>query len=149
MEKTVTWVVIADHQHGRVLANDGPGRGLRRVERLSFETKLATNHQLVTDRLPRSINSQGGARHSIEPRVDPHRQEAMRFVAQISAAVAAAAVRGEFDRLVIVAPPRALGELRKALPEQVREMVIGELDLDLTKASMKSIRDHVAQFMPL
>jgi protein required for attachment to host cells len=147
MKKHVTWVLVADHQHGRVLSNEGPDRGLRPVNGMSFRTRLPTDRELVTDRLPRSMDGHGGGRHAMEPRVDPHRQEAERFVARVSRAISAAAQRGQFDRLVLVAPPRALGELRRLLPERVLAMVIGESDRDLTKASVDSIRAHVAQFM--
>jgi protein required for attachment to host cells len=147
VKKNVTWVVVADHQRGHVFANEGPGRGLQPVEGMSFETHLATDHELVSDRLPRSINSQGGARHGIEPRVDPHRQEALRFISQIVEAIVGAAERQEFDRLLLIAPPRALGEIRKLLPHRVRDRVIGELDQDLTRASTESLREHVAPFL--
>jgi len=150
MKKKITWVVVADHQRGRILANDGPGRGLQPVEGMSFETHLHTDHELVTDRLPRTSESQGsGSHHAIEPRVNPHRQEAERFVAMMAERIAAAAERREFDQLVLIAPARALGELRKHLPHRVRETVIRELDQDLTKNSTESLHEHVASFLAL
>jgi protein required for attachment to host cells len=147
MKKNVTWIVLADHQHGRVLSNEGPGHALQPVADMSFVTKLHTDQELVADRLPRSINSSGAARHGIEPRIDPHRQEAERFVAKISSAVATAATESRFDQLVLIAPPRALGELRKFLPSKVREMVVGEIDSDLLHASIDTIREKVAEFI--
>jgi protein required for attachment to host cells len=147
VKKNVTWVVVADHQHGRILYNDGPDRGLHPVDGMSFETPLPSNDELVTDRLPRSIDSTGDARHAIEARIDPRREAARRFVGKIAREVSTAARRGAFDRLIVVAPPRALGELRKALPHDVRDMMIGEIDRNLTTASMKKLQNDVAQFM--
>ena len=149
MKKKITWVVVADHQRARVLYNDGPGHGLKPVDGLHFETHLSTDHELVTDRLPRTIGSQGGARHGIEPRVDPHRQEAERFVATVADAISAAAGRNEFERLVLIAPPRALGELRKMLPHRVRDKVVGEIDQDLTRATNENLLSHVGNFLAI
>jgi protein required for attachment to host cells len=144
MKKTTTWVLLADHERAHVLANDGPGRGLQPVDGMEFSTELHRAGELMTDRLPRSVNSQTGMRHGIEPRIDPHRQEAAKFVAQVAQAVSSAAARHQFDRLILVAPPRALGELRDALPQQVRARIHAELDLDLTRASMTDVEAHLA-----
>ena len=59
----------------------------------------------------------------------------------------ASADRGAFQRLILVAPPRALGELRDSLPEAVRDRVVGELDLDLTKATPETVEAHIERFL--
>lgn len=147
MKKTTTWILLADHQRAHVLSNDGPDRGLQPVTGMEFSAELHRAHDLMTDRLPRSINSQTGIRHAIEPRVDPHRQEAEKFVAQVAHAISSAAARNEFDRLILVAPPRALGELRAMLSPQVHKRIHGELDRDLTRASMADLESHLASYL--
>jgi protein required for attachment to host cells len=41
-----------------------------------------------------------------------------------------AALKGSFDRLVLIAPPRALGDLRSSLAENVSRMVPEEIPKD-------------------
>ena len=42
------------------------------------------------------------------------------------------ALRNEFESLVIVAPPRTLGELRKHYHKEVQKRLAGEVAKDLT-----------------
>ena len=147
VKKNVTWVVVADHQHGRIYANDGPGRGLQLVKGLSFDTHLHRSREIGSDKPSRSFESQGSLRHSIEPRTDLHREEGARFIASIAQALSAAAQRGEYDRLVVIAPPRALGEFRKLLPSAVRGKLVGEVNEDLTKVPVARLPDYVGEFI--
>ena len=47
-----------------------------------------------------------------------------------------------YDRLVIVAAPSALGDLRPAISEQVRAKVTGEVAKDLTKTPDGEVAGH-------
>jgi len=49
--------------------------------------------------------------------------------------------------LVIVAPPKALGILRKRLPASLRAKPAGEIDADLTKADAGLIGRRVTEAM--
>lgn len=147
MKKTVTWVLTADHQHARVYANDGPGRGLTPVERLALDEHLPVSHEAGSHRPDIGFASRGGPAHGYEPRTTAHEQAGREFIRGTVAAISEAMAHGGFDRLVLVAPPRALGELREELPEHVRACVVGELDLDLTKAATADLLRHVEPFL--
>ena len=144
MKKTVTWVVVADHQHGHAFQNDGPNRGLQPVDGFSFETHLHFGRDLISDRPTRTFSRADGKPQAVEPKTDPHRQEGERFVAGMAAALAAASDRGEFQRLLLIAPPRALGEFRRQLPPKVRDKIVAEIDQDLTQVPVDKIVAHVA-----
>jgi protein required for attachment to host cells len=147
MKKTITWIVVADHQHGRILANEGPGRGLHQVSGSVSETHLHAARDIMSDRPGRSYESSGSARHAVQRRLDPHRAEGEKFVADITAYLASASDRGTFDRLLLIAPPRALGEFRKHLTPEVGAKVIGEVAQDLVKAPMSRIAEVAADHM--
>lgn len=147
MKKTVTWILTADHQHARVFSNDGPGRGIVPVENLSMDGHLPVSHEAGSHRPDIGFASRGGPSHGIEPRSTPHQQAGREFMDGIASAMSEALAHGGFDRLVVVAPPRALGELRELLSKQVRDSVVGELDLDLAKAPTASVLEHVERFL--
>lgn len=149
MKKTVTWIVVADHQRARVLMNGGPGRRLQPVDAMDLETHLKAGRDIVADRPGRSFESKGNMRHALQRRVDPHRQAAERFVERVVKALTAASEKGDYDRLVLIAPPRALGEFRKLLPTSVKGKLIGEVGEDLTKAPTKALSRHVGAFLTL
>ena len=72
-------------------------------------------------------------RHAIEPRIDPHRELKRDFAKELAEMLDKRLSEKAFDRLVIVAPPKALGDLRAALSAQVKPLVYAELDKDLVK----------------
>jgi protein required for attachment to host cells len=55
-----------------------------------------------------------------------------------------AAESGDFSEIVIVAPPRTLGEIRKDLSKKAREKVMGELHKDLTRHPLPEIEKALA-----
>jgi protein required for attachment to host cells len=136
-----TWVLIADAGRARVLSS--AGEGLREVSEMRFENELPPTHELVDDRQPRSFNSVGAARHAITGGVDPRRKEKQRFMVQIAEAIEKAHAAKTFDRLVVVAPPQALGDLRDALSDPVKSVTAKEVALDLTKTPDGEVEKHL------
>ena len=60
-----------------------------------------------------------------------------------------AAAAGAFERLILVAPPRTLGDLRAALAAATRKRVTGELDKDLTQVSLGEMPEHLGALLAL
>lgn len=147
MKKRITWVVIADHQHIRVLRHDRENRKLLPVEGWSEETHLKPNRALVTERPGRSFASAGTSRSAIEPKSEPRRMEAFRFLADFSERLCRAADAKSFDRIILVAPPRALGEMRELLPASVKEKVVGEVNEDLVKHPLDAVMTRLADHL--
>ena len=146
MKKPVTWILTVDHQRARAYAYDRPS-GVQPVDALTMEDQLPVSHEAGAHRPDIGFAGRGGPGHGFEPRTTPHDKAARRFVDRVAAAVGEAMDQGAFQRLILVAPPRALGELRDSLPDAVRDRIVGELDLDLTKASVDSVRAHVERFL--
>jgi protein required for attachment to host cells len=48
-----------------------------------------------------------------------------------------------YDRLVIVATPVTLGDLRAAISDHVRDKIVGEVAQDLTKIPNGEIAEHI------
>ena len=48
-----------------------------------------------------------------------------------------------FDELVVIAPPKALGRLREAIPRELRKMVTREVDKDLTKLPLHELPEKI------
>ena len=144
MKKTVTWILIADAGHAHVARNDGPGQGVRLLDRPRFDVVVPPGRELLADRPGRSHESVGGARHAMEPPTDPREVEKLKFLRQVAETMGREATAGRYDRLVVVAPPRALGELRQLLPAAARRRVSGELAKDLTHVAERDLAGHLA-----
>jgi len=143
MKPTHTWILIADGARARILQNDGPGKGLHEVPGGAFHGDHAATHDIMSDRTGRSYSSVGPGRSAIEAHSDPHRELKKTFARQLADALADGLQRKAYDRLVIVAAPSALGDLRAALSDQVRAKVTGELAKDLTKTPDGDVAEHL------
>ncbi|MFA9551022.1 MAG: host attachment protein, partial [Hyphomicrobium sp.] len=67
--------------------------------------------------------------------------------ARLAAYVEERLAENAFSRLVLVAPPVTLGDLRTALSKAVRERVSAELDNDLTNTPVEELPKHLATVM--
>lgn len=63
---------------------------------------------------------------------DFHQQEEDRFAAETADMLKRRALANDFESLIIVAPPKTLGELRKHYHKEVSNRLAGELAKDLT-----------------
>jgi len=143
MKPTRTWILIADGAHARILQNAGPGKGLQALEGRVWHGDHAATHELMTDRTGRAFSSTGPARSAIEPHSDPHRQLKRNFVHRLADALSDRWRDRAYDRLVLVAAPSALGDLRAALSPEVRTAVVAEVPKDLTKTPDAAVAEHL------
>ncbi|MDX5360537.1 MAG: host attachment family protein [Alphaproteobacteria bacterium] len=147
MRKIVTWVLVSDGGRARVFENDGPDRGLTELTDLAREADLEPSRDIMADRQGRTFDSAGPGRHAMERPTDPRELEEERFLDETLEIVAGHARKGRFDRLIIAAPPRALGHVRKELPRELSERLHADLPKDLTKASIVEIQKQVGTVM--
>lgn len=149
MQKKVTWILVADGARARVLMNDGIGKGLQPAVDGEIVHALPPTRELGTDRPGRGQQRGVSGRHALEPHVDWHRFEKEKFSKEMAALLDAAAERGAFHRLVLIAPPRTLGDLRTALGAKARALVHAEIDKDLTHVTVRELPDHLTRVVAL
>jgi len=146
MKPIRTWIFVADGARARFLENLGPGKGLAPALDHELQQQLPTNRELVTDKPGRGAGPDG-EHHGYAPRVDWHEFEKERFAHQVAKLLDKARAERRFDRLVLVAPPKALGHLRDEIDKATREMVTGELHKDLTRADDAELTRHLGEIM--
>ena len=147
MKPTRTWVLIADGARARILENDGPGHGLTEVKGHEFEADHSATHELVSDRQGRSFSSHGPGRSAIETHSDPHRELKTSFARHLAEVLRHGLGQHAYDRLIIVATPVTLGNLRSFLSEDVRTTIIGEVAQDLTKHPNGEVASHLKHLL--
>lgn len=148
MKPTRTWVLIADGAHGRVLEQVGRGHALSEVPGMKRVAELPRSHDLGDDRPGRTEQSVGTARSAMEPRSDPHRELKRQMARELAELMATKLAERAYDRLIVVAPPVTLGDLREALPEPVRKVVAHEVASDLTRTPDHEIARHLGDALP-
>ena len=149
MRRIRTWVLIADAARAKVFETKGRGTGLTAVADMSLEAEVPPSRELGNDRPGRSFDSVGNARHAMQPPSDPHRKQKRQFARRIAEAVQARQAANSFDRLVVVAPPVTMGDLRAELPEKVKAAVTAEVVADLTKTPVAELPAHLSEYVAL
>jgi protein required for attachment to host cells len=144
-----TWIVIADASRARIYSFSP-----ERVPALSS----ALDHDLVATRLRnQSLDADrpgqttqraqrtdhAASPHGVAPETDSHRLAQIELSRAVAHELEAARLRG-LGRIVLVAPPRALGDIRKACTPGVRALITDELGKDLTRMPVHDLSDHLA-----
>ena len=133
------FVFVGDGRKALFLRNAGDAKFPNLVTERVFAEENPATHDQGSDKPGRSFASAHSTqRSSMEP-TDWHEIEEHRFVQRVSAALEALVRRLDTPALVIVAPPRALADLRQALHGDVKARLIGEIDKDLTKHPVREI----------
>ncbi len=146
-KKIVTWILVADGVRARVLANEGPGKGLTDAFARDFIGENALMREAVSDKPGRNQESATTDRHALEPRTNWHRFEKHQFARRMAELLETAAKQKAYDRLVLVAPPQALGDLRAELGRHAKDRITGELDKDLTHVSIPDLAAHLGDLV--
>ncbi len=140
------WIAIADGEHARFVQPDD-NNVLRTVLAMDSATAHQLSRDIGADRPGRSFESATSARHAVGERHDPHAMEKDRFARFVGEQLNAAAARDDFDELVLVAPARALHELREALGAAAAARLAGTLDKDLVKTPDHELGPHVREWV--
>jgi protein required for attachment to host cells len=124
-------VLVADGRKMLFFRNEGDAEHPNLiVESAQEHQDLATRDQR-SDAAGRASSPQGGSQSTIE-QTDYHQLEEDRFAADAADLLRTRALANDFESLIIVAPPRTLGELRKHYHKEVERRLKGEIAKDLT-----------------
>ena len=104
-------VLIVDGRKMLFLRNEGDATHLNLVVEHAQEDLNPADRDQKTDAAGRAPSSLSGQSTMDEP--DYHQQEEDRFAAEVADLLKRRALGNEFESLLVVAPPRMLGELRK------------------------------------
>ncbi|KUM26761.1 Host attachment protein [Mesorhizobium loti] len=129
------WVIVADGEKALFLRNEGDTKypNLQVVQEMEQENP-ATREQ-GTDKPGRYAE---GPRSAIEE-TDWHRLGKERFADDIADRLYKLAHRGDFDEIVLIAPPQVLGEMRQKLHKEVCDKVKAEIPKTLTNHTVFEI----------
>ena len=143
MKPVRTLVLLANDGTARLLVNEGVGKGLARITSLDADQAIRAEAHEFADDPGRSSAAPGMARHAYAPHADEEEQKRAAFAAAVIGLLDGQWRKERYDRLVIAAPPKMLGELRDRLGELAARLH-GDLAKDLTKAPVAKLPGHFA-----
>lgn len=138
-------VMVADAGRARFFTAESATATLVEDEdRLHPEGRLHVS-EMASDEPGRSFDSHGEGQHAMGHKVDPKRQEAIRFAKELCDDLEARRNKGKVEGLYLVAPPQFLGELRDHLSASLKKLVKDEIHKDLTEHAAADIRAHLPE----
>ena len=136
------WVVVADGAKALILENHGDSKFPNLRTKETFEHRDPKTSEMGTDKPGRSYSSVGSVRSAME-QTDWHQQEEDRFLGRLAERLDKAVQGGEVKSMILVAPPRAIGALRKAMSSHVRGAIRAEVEKDYVKMPIDQIEKHL------
>lgn len=143
MKPLVTWVVLANATSAHVVASHGIGKGLQSIADMKMTAEPPVEY---ADRAGIG-HSIGGPGVAAVDQGDPKAQAETAFARLICGKLEPALQKKSFDRLVLVAGPHMLGELRKRLGKTLQSVVLAEIPKDLTALPISDLPDHLSDVL--
>ena len=137
-------VMVADGRKMLLFRNEGDEQHPK-LEIVTHDEKIIpATSELGTDAPGRQQQAGGRGGVSGYEQTDFHQQEEDRFATDAADMLRKRALGNEFSKLIIVAPPKALGELRKHYHKEVAARLIGEIAKDFTNRPTDEIEKLIA-----
>ncbi len=134
MSDVTTWVVLSDGRYIKILINKGVGKQLLVLDADNFPAYAELCYLMVNGK---PLNGTGELAKS--KKIDNIQCQADFLTGHHKLEM--------FDRLILVAPENVLTALKSALPEQIANLIAGELAGDLTVTSNDVIEERIADMI--
>ena len=131
-------VLVADGRKMLFFRNEGQGDHVQLVTEAHDEREDQADHELKSDS-PGPGSQRGGYGRAAMDETDYHQLDEDRYAADAADQLRVRALAGDFEDLVIIAPPKTLGELRKHLHKEVERRVVMELAKEMTDRPLPDI----------
>lgn len=133
------WIVVADAAKARIFARAKKFSALEEVETLLHPESRLRRQDLVTDRPGQVQESRTPGENAAGEGTDPKEVESLAFAREIAQRLHQARESGQFEKLVLMAAPHFLGELRKHLDQATAKAVVEAVSVNLTRESVEKI----------
>lgn len=135
-------VLVADGRKMLFLRNEGDESHPNLVVEHAQEQANPKDSDQKSDAPGLSYSSVGNNRSTMDE-ADFHQLGEDRFASDAADLLKRRALSNDFESLIIIAPPRTLGELRKHYHSEVSARISGELDNDLTNHPIPEIESAI------
>jgi protein required for attachment to host cells len=166
---SILWILVADGKQARFFeyreetrivpaGTSGPGQYgykeevaapvLTPLPELSLQAEPLESYQINPEQHGPSDGSIPSHRHTRTPYADTKDEIKQKFMRAIAAHLEQASIGKRFDRLIIAAPPREMGELRPLLNPHIRKRLVAEIPEELTHLSPHKLLAHITKHFP-
>lgn len=146
-----TWIMVAHDAGARVFENDGPGKGLQLIEEIDHPEGRERDQDINADRPGRSFRKNSGdpRRAAMSRSEGPRERVVSDFARAMAEKLKQGRVENQYERLVLVAPPRFLGLLRSSLDGPTAQLLVGSLNKDLASTKQAELIEHLGEIIAI
>jgi len=137
------WLLVADGARALVLRNEGTAAEPKLATERAYSIDNPPSRDQGTDK-PGRTNDFFGNKSSMET-PDWHQVAENHFMERLAADLEEDRRAGRFEKLMIAAPPVALGVLRAALAGALQKTVVAEFNKDWTKLPVPDIEKAIVK----
>ena len=136
-------VLVADGRKVLLFRNCGDENQIDLRTETHEERKDRKDRDIKTD-APGTTRQSGGFGHSTYEETDFQQQEEDRWIKDAADELKDRVLRNDFDALAIVAPPKALGVLRKCLHTEVEKRLVFTVNKEMSGRPVPDIEALIA-----
>lgn len=140
-----TWVLVADGTRARIFSKRF--KSLNNVMGQDFVADNLRDSEIYMDRPGRGFESSNPTRHAYQPRTDWHEYQKQIFAKEICSILEKANETQDFDELIIISPPKMLGDIRSYLGKQILLKITAEIPKDISKLSEYELLNYLEREM--
>ena len=133
-------VLVADGKKMLFLRNQGDANQIDLRTEAHDKREDAMDREMKTD-APGAQSPRAGIGRDTMEETDFHQQEEDRWIKDAAEELNRRALRNDFEALAIVAPPKALGVLRKELRKDVERRIVLTLNKEMTDRPIPDIEE--------
>ena len=138
-----TWILVAESSRAKFYAAKNRKGPITEIEALAHPEGRLHEGDLVSDSAGSDGGSVGQGRHLMNDKISAKQQQAFGFARTIAHRLDSARNKGEFSKLILVAPPSFLGMLRDNLSKEVMAMVSNQVDKNLVLKPAETVREYL------
>ena len=133
-------VLVADGKKVLFLRNQGD-EGIIDLRTESHDQRSDRKDSDIKTDAPGTQSPRMGVGRDTMDETDFHQQEEDRWVKEAAEELKKRALRNDYEALVVIAPPKALGVLRKELHKEVERRIILTVNKEMTDRPIPDIED--------
>jgi len=137
------WVLVAESSRAKIYTTTSWTAPLTEVADFAHPEGRLHEGDLVSDTAGSDGGSVGQGRHVIDDKTSAKEQVAIDFSKQLAGYLEAARIKGDFNKLVLMAPAAFLGLLRSNLSKPTMSMVTQQVDKNLVQKPAETISEYL------
>ena len=145
--KDTVWILVANKTQAKIFRTHGPQRHLELLEEIFHPQGRLHGKEFKSDKPGTTFDSTGNHRHSVSKVDEIDEQLSHQFAQLIAKILHTKRSENEFSKLVLVAEPGFLGEIRKAIDTPTSHLVLGTINKNLLECNETEIESYAKEWL--